>query len=360
MEQKNNNGQQMKILVLYEELAWYFVNCLNEVAGNFKAQILVICKRPNNTAPFSFNYVHPDIRILVREDLNEAQLTEEVEAFRASGIFVGGWSHKPYLRLIKKMAPRTCAIGFDNQWTGSLKQRLGSWYFRLFIKPYMNCAFVPGKEQALFASHLGFTGERITSGAYCCDHKLFSAYHEKYRGPKEVSFPRRFLFTGRYAAEKGVQDLWQAFIEWQQKDPNEWELWCLGKGELEPPAHPKIKHFGFVQAAEMDEIIKNTGVFVLPSTFEPWGVVVHEYASAGYPLLCSDRTGAAGTFLEEGRNGFLFEAGNKAQLTEKMNKFSTLNQKELMAMAEHSVKMAAKITPAMWAERFIKMFEANG
>ena len=32
--------------------------------------------------------------------------------------------------------------------------------------------------------------------------------------------------------------------------------------------------------------------FVLPSTFEPWGVAVHEFAAAGYPLILSDAVGA--------------------------------------------------------------------
>ena len=217
---------------------------------------------------------------------------------------------------------------------------------------------MPGKEQAMFARYLGFSEKHITDGAYCCDVKLYSAYNEKHKAGKGAIFPKRFLFVGRYAREKGIEDLWQAFIEWQNENSNEWELWCLGKGDIKPPVHQKIRHLGFVQAEALDDIIRNTGVFVLPSTFEPWGVVVHEYATAGYPLLCSNKTGAAGAFLQDGKNGFMFDAGNKEQLKEKMNKFSTLNQDELNAMADHSVKMAAKITPAVWAKRFMTMFEA--
>ena len=46
---------------------------------------------------------------------------------------------------------------------------------------------------------------------------------------------------------KGVKELWEAFIKLHEQLPNDWELWCLGKGEFDPefPSHPKIKNFGF-------------------------------------------------------------------------------------------------------------------
>jgi glycosyltransferase involved in cell wall biosynthesis/GT2 family glycosyltransferase len=49
-------------------------------------------------------------------------------------------------------------------------------------------------------------------------------------------------------------------------------------------------------------------VFALLSRHEPWGVVVNEAASAGLPLLLSDRVGAAFDLLEDGRNGTLVPA----------------------------------------------------
>jgi len=347
----------MKILVLYEELAWYFVNCMNELATAYPCEVLIVSGRSNKAAPFQFNQVHPAIRLLNRDNLSGQELFKEVSAFAPDRVFIGGWKYKPYLDLIKQIKPRVTVIGFDNAWTGSLKQRLGALYFKLFIKPHVQHAFVPGKKQHEFASRLGFKEKYISEGAYCCDQALFSAYHAKSRVEKENNFPKRFLYAGRYAKEKGVGDLWETFISWQDEKPNDWELWCLGKGDIVPPPHPKIRHFGFLQPEEMEEIIKNTGVFVLPSIFEPWGVVVQEFAVAGFPLLCSDSVGAAGTFLADGKNGFLFEAGNKTQLKEKMNKFSTLNKEELVAMARESVVRAAAITPRIWAARLMYMFK---
>ena len=108
---------------------------------------------------------------------------------------------------------------------------------------------------------------------------------------RKKNFPKRFLYVGRYYDFKGVKTLWDAFIQLQVENPNDWELWCLGNGDLEPLEHPKIKHLGFMQPEDLDKIISETGIFILPSLFEPWGVVVQEYAAAGYPLILSNQIG---------------------------------------------------------------------
>ena len=110
------------------------------------------------------------------------------------------------------------------------------------------------------------------------------------------------------------EELWQAFVELQTEQPNEWELWCLGIGDIKPIEHPKIKHFGFVQPKDLATYTSQTGVFVLPSRFEPWGVVVHEFAASGFPLLLSNQVGAKEQFLQETKNGFEFKSENVSGL----------------------------------------------
>lgn len=344
----------MKILVLYEELAWYFVNCLNVLAKNHHAHILIICKQPNANAPFQFEYIHPNIVIKDRQQLNETQLLQLSKKYSPDLIFTGGWMHPPYLKLLKQLQNKNSVIGFDNGWTGSFKQILGSVYFRLFFKSRFHFAFVPGENQSLFAEKIGFNKSKILQGAYSCDFNLFHSFYSKYKSVKKNKFPKRFLFVGRYETEKGIHQLWETFIELQNENPNEWELWCLGKGEIKPIEHKSIKHFGFVQANELEEIIKNTGVFVLPSLFEPWGVVVHEYVSAGFPLLCSDKVGSASTFLYDGENGLIYKAGDKAQLKNKLKIFMNMPQEKLNLMAEKSAQSASQITPEKWADTLMK------
>lgn len=343
----------MKILVLYEELALYLVNGFNVLAQKNNCEILIISKRINAVAPFKFDTIHKNITVKERENFSEQELLNLSKQFRPDLIFLGGWIHKPYLKIVKELKQRT-VLAFDNQWRGNLRQVLGCLYFRLTLKKNISHAFVAGQKQAEFAKRLGFDETNITKGLYCCDYVLFNSYANlKTKGG--VPFPKRFLYVGRYAKEKGVEDLWTAFIEMQNEQSSDWELWCLGKGDIKPVQHPKIKHFGFLQPSEMAKIIENTGVFVLPSSFEPWGVVVHEYASAAFPILCSDKVGANDMFLSDNINGFVFKAGNIAQLKEKLNKFTHMPDMELRTMAQKSSDLATKLTPDIWAEKLLKI-----
>jgi glycosyltransferase involved in cell wall biosynthesis len=342
----------MKILVLYEELALYLINGLNVLCEKNNTEVLVICKKINPVAPFKFDKVHKNMIIKEREPYTEEQLLLLAGHFKPNAILLGGWVHKPYLNLVKKLELKT-VMAFDNQWTGSLRQRLGCFYFRIRLKKYISKVFVAGQKQAEFAQRLGYKENEITRGLYCCDFGWFSSFHHLKTTPGSV-IPKRFLFVGRYAPEKGINELWKAFTELQNESPSEWELWCLGKGSIDPVNHPKIKHFGFLQPEEMSDIIANTGVFVLPSLFEPWGVVVHEYASAGFPLLCSDKVGANDSFLVENGNGLTFNAGNSEQLKQKLNKFTQMSNTALAEMSRKSFELAKQLTPEIWADRLLK------
>ncbi len=349
----------MKILVLYEELAWYFVNCLNVLAKDHGFSITVFCKEINPNAPFEFNGLHSNITIKDRSNFTTGELLLETKKFAPDVIFLGGWIYKPYLAVIKKSGVKNCILGIDNQWKGSLKQILGCVYFRLTLKPYLKSVFVPGSLQFTFAKKLGFSEKHISKGLYCCDYHLFNNLFEQTKAQKQRSFPKRFLFAGRYVKEKGIQELWDTFIEIQKESPSDWELWCIGTGNIAPVQHPKIKHFGFKQPEELKSIIEQTGVFVLPSVFEPWGVVVHEYAAAGFPMICSNKVGAIDSFLEDGKNGFIIEAGNKEALKINLRKIIDMSPEELILMSNYSSKISATLTPEIWAGNFIKLYQ-NG
>jgi glycosyltransferase involved in cell wall biosynthesis len=347
----------MHLLVLYEELAWYFVNCLNVLAKKTNITILVFSKRVNQVAPFKFDFVHPNITIYEREEFQFENLLKKCSEFNPQFLYLGGWSYKPYIRLVKTLKIKNSAIGFDNQYNGSLKQLVGSIYFRLKLKPYFKGAFVPGIRQELFAKKLGFKTTLIAQGAYCCDTTLFANYYIENRQKKENHFPKRFLFVGRYAIEKGISLLWECFAEIQSETPNDWELWCVGKGEVKPFIHPKIRHLGFIQPKELGEIISQTGIFVLPSNFEPWGVVIHEYATAGFPLLCTNQVGASSKFLVDKQNGFCINSNNKFELKEKLREFMMMSDKTMTMMSQKSVKVSNEITPEKWAESLMSLYE---
>jgi glycosyltransferase involved in cell wall biosynthesis len=343
----------MTLVILYEEIAGYFISCLNHFAAHNEVDIHLFQKKPNAVAPFELK-LHSKIKLYNREDYDQIALTNLINDIEPTAIFSGGWSYKPYLNICSSYNNSIpVCVGFDNQWNGNLKQRLVSLFGKSFIKKHFNSCFVPGEKQKTFAEKLGFKSDQISLNAYCCDHNLFSELYQTYKLTETNDLPKRLLYVGRYASEKGIETLWQAFTEIESS--YDWELWCVGKGDITPISHPKIKHLGFIQPHEMDQIIENTSVMVLPSSFEPWGVVIHEYATAGYPLICSKEVGASELFIEEGINGFLFDSGNVDQLKFNLKKIFELDTPSLLEMSKNSHSISKKITNEIWSQTFFKV-----
>ncbi|MBK8368525.1 MAG: glycosyltransferase [Bacteroidetes bacterium] len=243
----------------------------------------------------------------------------------------------------------------DTHWNGSFKQRLATIISRFTLLNIFSHAWVPGQIQKQYVLNLGFKEQNIQTSFYSCDLEHFESIYQSQKVQKQSQFPKRFLYVGRYYEFKGIKELWQAFIEMQTEQPNEWELWCLGIGDIEPINHPKIKHFGFVQPKDLATYTSQTGVFILPSRFEPWGVVVHEFAASGFPLLLSNAVGAKESFLQEHKNGFTFKAQDIADLNRVLKTIVNTPQQDLQAMSVYSNKLAQSISPKKWTENLLKM-----
>lgn len=351
--------KKYKIVFLYTELASYFISCAQALAESGKAEVHIVRWPLNKEAPFDFNFP-ASVKVYTKTGFTSEKLHELVNEINPDLIYCSGWVDKLYRKICKKYVKKIpVVVGIDNQWDGSFKQRLAGWLNFIFIKPYYNAAWVPGESQKKFALHLGFSSEKIQTGYYCADTDHFHKFYLNNRENKKQHFPKRFIYVGRYLQFKGIFEMWEAFIELQNENPNEWELWCLGTGAKydQRKEHEKIKHFGFVQPREIEEHIKNTGVFILPSTFEPWGVVVHEFAASGFPMICTDKVGAAERFLEENKNGFLIETGSKSAIKEAMKKMMKKTDAELFDMGEQSVKKAMELTPEIWVRNLVKFIE---
>ena len=345
------NLPKRNIVFLYTEIAAYFLACCNKLAENHGVKIHVIRYPVNNEAPFTFQEANSHVVLYDRKKYTSQQLTELVKNINPSVIICSGWIDKDYLKICGNFYGKIpTVLTMDTHWRGDLKQRIATILSPFYLLKKFSHAWVPGNIQKDYALKLGFKEEQISKGFYSADTGYFSRLYGVMKEEKKKKFPKRFIYVGRYYDFKGITNLWDAFIELQNENPNEWELWCLGTGSLAPVDHPKIKHFGFVQPGNLPEYAKNTGVFVMPSLFEPWGVVLHEFAAMGFPLVVSDRVGAAGVFLHDKTNGFLFEADKKSHLKEKLKTIMQLTPEQLTLMGEESHKLASQITTDTWAD----------
>ncbi|RXT04509.1 glycosyltransferase [Ammoniphilus sp. CFH 90114] len=103
---------------------------------------------------------------------------------------------------------------------------------------------------------------------------------------------RKFIFTaGRLVEQKQQSILIDAFAKISTDFPS-WDLLIAGEGHLRPFLEQQINHLGLnnrvVLLGEVDNIgdyYKNCDLFVLPSKFEGFSLVILEIASFGKPVI---------------------------------------------------------------------------
>ncbi len=341
----------MKFLFLYTEIADYFLACCEELSKH--GEVHVVRWPVNKEAPFQFQN-QQNIKIYNRNDYSFIDLKNLVQSINPSVLICSGWIDKDYLKVCKQYFNKIpTVLTCDTIWRGDLKQKIAIVLSRFTLLKIFSHAWVPGQQQFTYVNKLGFKPNKIYKGFYSCNYFKFEKVYKTNFIEKTKNFPHKFLFVGRYYEFKGLKELWQAFIELQSEIPNEWELWCLGTGDLKPIEHPKIKHFGFVQPNDLENYLKQTGVFILPSRFEPWGVVVHEFATAGFPLLLSNAVGAKHQFLSEGNNGISFNHSSVNSIKQTLKKIIQLSDFELIEMANLSNQNAKSITPITWTNTLL-------
>jgi hypothetical protein len=92
-----------------------------------------------------------DIDRLLGTKVNYVDRPEDIvfsEIFDIDLFIFTGWNNKFLLSLSQKLKCKgvKTALVSDNNLTYSLRQLIGSFYFRIFVKPKINFAFVPGQS----------------------------------------------------------------------------------------------------------------------------------------------------------------------------------------------------------------------
>ncbi|MDR1121470.1 MAG: glycosyltransferase, partial [Dysgonamonadaceae bacterium] len=127
-----------------------------------------------------------------------------------------------------------------------------------------------------------------------------------------------YCYVGRLSEEKGVKTLLEAAGQVT------YSLKIIGGGPLldtyrKKYTHKQIEFLGYMEPDELYPIVRKAQFLVIPSVCyenNPYSVI--EALCMGTPALGS-RIGGIPELIEEGENGFLFEAGNVAELRDKID-----------------------------------------
>ena len=128
------------------------------------------------------------------------------------------------------------------------------------------------------------------------------------------------LFVGKFCKRKRPQDIVET-IKLLRNEGYDVSGLFIGSGELldstkelakKLEVQDKCYFLDFINQKDIGERIKCGDLLVVPSSEEPWGLVVTECGMCGVPAVVSDKVGCVGEtdMLRPGISGEVFECGN--------------------------------------------------
>lgn len=337
----------MRVAVLWPAMSGYVDACLRALVDQGD-EVFLAFERAGDTAPFDDRRFSSHTEVMSWVGSADAEeLRRRLDRFSPDVVLVSSWHMRPYRAQLRRLHGKAVRVlCMDNQWRATPRQWLGRLGSRAYLAPLYDVAFVPGERQAIYAGMLGFDEARIWRGLYVADQPAFDL------GPRP--FPDvapSFVFTGRLVPDKAIDVLADAYLAYRGSSERPWPLVVHGAGPMAQLLHglPGVQMEGFVQPADLPGALRRGTCLLLPSRFEPWGVIVHEAAAAGMALVCSSRVGAAVHLLQDGWNGHLVPPDRPDLLTARMLDVAGYAPRRLQSMSEASRLLSAQYTPQGWA-----------
>lgn len=337
----------IKLTVLWSALASYNVAFFRELAFTHGFRIQLIHQKATREAPYApFDLSFCDS---VLEDVpgKRLQLQALIGTFGPDAVLMISWNFPHFMRIARRLRRRGVYVvaAMDNQWSGGPKQYLGILASPIYLWLSIDNFLVPGSSQACFARKLGYPN--VWYGYAAADIDCYR------RQVPVTSRQQSFLFIGRLVRVKNIVGLNQAYQIYRSRTEEPWPLKIVGAGPLsaELDGIPGIQALGFVQPAELPNVMSSAQCLVLPSLVEPWGVVIQEAAAAGLPIIATHRCGAASRYIHSGVNGYV--VGHRPQeIATAMIRMSQKSEAELLAMSRASTEIARSWTPSKLASYF--------
>jgi len=154
--------------------------------------------------------------------------------------------------------------------------------------------------------------------------------------------------VGRFTSQKGFDDLIRAYPAIRRSIPAS-RLLLIGdgymRGELESLAErvqvkEKTTFAGFVSDAELVGALRSSDVVVVPSRFEPFGIIALEAMASGVPVVVS-RVGGLAEIVEDTVDGLEVEPDSPSSIAEATVR--VLSDRELATRLAQKGREKAKV-----------------
>ena len=349
------------------------VFCWTDVSGYMAACWRALAKRPG----LEVHVLHPELLLranpfrrdgdLLHDVSNEQfdtgardidrRLRDAVVAKRPDVVVICGWLYWPYTKLAQanELRHAKVIVGMDSPWRGTLTQRLARFRLAGVIRR-LNGMVTSGERSRQYARRLGVPEHRIRTGYYGFDYESYRSVAVG-RSSKPGEWPRQFLYVGRYVPAKDLATLAAGYSEYRRAVTSPWGLTCCGWGDEARFLKdvPGLVDAGFTPPSRLAETFSRHGAFVLPSKFEPWGVVVAEAAAAGLPVICTTACGAGDDLVRDYYSGITVAPGDASGLARAM-RWIHEHEDQLPVMGQRGSAMSEAFSAESWAAKWHEHF----
>ncbi len=355
----------MKIVFCWPLATGYISACWRELAAREGIDLFVLAFGSSEGWDSAFDIsdmmeVIPH-RLLTGHEQTDAELIQKLVLVEQPDVVsISGWFHSAYRDLVFDPAfvDTRFILSMDNPRRYTLRQTLAKFKLRRFLRR-IDSVFVPGERSWQLAKFFGMEEGKIKRG---CTHGVdFTRFSPVYNERMAVhkTWPRRFLFVGRYVDEiKAISVLLDAYEKYRSQVTDPWPFSFCGMG----PMAERIRRtegaedHGFQQPDSLKEHLRDSGVLLLTSYREAWGLTILEGCAAGLPVISSEACGATVELTRPFYNGLITPTGNMEALTQSMLWMHN-NREKLPEMGRRSIGMAAPYSAECWADRVLNAVE---
>lgn len=343
----------IKVVFCWTSISGYMSACWKALAQEPGVEVHVLCYSGSKQTEFDMELMHGLNYTSLAEDERRAfeRVHALVQNIDPDVVVLSGWLNRGYRSLALSQALRSKAfiLAMDTPWRGDLRQRLAPVLLARYVRNFQ-LIVVPGERSWQYARKLGFAEKLIRQGLYGIDFEALAIARAERQG---TSWPKAFLFVGRYEPEKGVELLVEGYRIYRRKVEDPWPLITCGKGPLETllKTQKGILEQGFRQPAEIRRLMAGSAAFVLPSTYDPWPLVLVEACAAGLPIIATHACGSKVECLRHNYNGFAVAAGDADELAEALVT-AHCSYERLPEMGNRSLDFARPYAAEEWARRW--------
>jgi glycosyltransferase involved in cell wall biosynthesis len=245
----------------------------------------------------------------------------------------------------------------------AVKKRIVGRIFR------MAAAVITSSSKAeVFLQSLGIPADRIFMGRSVVDNTWWTdrAEHvDRAALRRELNLPADagvVLYCAKLQAWKRPGDLLEAFSRANVSDSF---LVFAGDGPLRTALEQRsrdlrvadrVRFLGFVNQTRLPGVYVASDLLVLPSEYEPFGLVVNEAMLCGRPVVVSDRIGARFDLVREGETGSVFPCGNVDALAKTLRSLLS-DRSRLDRMGAAAKERMQTWTPELNIAEFVRAVE---